>query len=166
MAQWKIIQLPIQETRVQSLSRVDPLEKEMATHSSIIAWRTLNRGDWQATIHRVAKSQTQLSTHAHKSARLSSSIWCPQLNKCELWLLWHLSTKLPFIHPSCFLSVLFLIQSLLDSWYLYLGFYLFIGHKACEILFPQPGAKPVPVTLEAWSLNNWTTRQVPALVFY
>ena len=30
----------MQETRVQSLGREDPLEKEMATHSSILAWRT------------------------------------------------------------------------------------------------------------------------------
>ena len=29
----------IQETRVQSLGPEDPLEKEMATHSSILAWR-------------------------------------------------------------------------------------------------------------------------------
>ena len=29
----------MQETQVQSLSREDPLEKEMATHSSILAWR-------------------------------------------------------------------------------------------------------------------------------
>ena len=36
----------------------------------------------------------------------------------------------------------------------------------CEILFPQPEAKPVPLTLEAWSLNNWTTGEIPALVFY
>ena len=28
----------IQETQVQSLGREDPLEKEMATHSSILAW--------------------------------------------------------------------------------------------------------------------------------
>ena len=28
----------MQETRVQSLSREDPLEKEMVTHSSILAW--------------------------------------------------------------------------------------------------------------------------------
>ena len=28
----------IQETRVQSLRWEDPLEKEMATHSSILAW--------------------------------------------------------------------------------------------------------------------------------
>ena len=32
--------LPImQETQVQSLGREDPLEKGMATHSSILAWR-------------------------------------------------------------------------------------------------------------------------------
>ena len=29
----------IQETRVQSLGREDPLEKEMATHCSTLAWR-------------------------------------------------------------------------------------------------------------------------------
>ena len=29
----------MQEMRVQSLGREDPLEKEMATHSSILAWR-------------------------------------------------------------------------------------------------------------------------------
>ena len=29
----------MQETRVRSLGREDPLEKEMATHSSIVAWR-------------------------------------------------------------------------------------------------------------------------------
>ena len=27
------------ETRIQSLGREDPLEKEMGTHSSILAWR-------------------------------------------------------------------------------------------------------------------------------
>jgi len=29
----------VQETGVQSLGQEDPLEKEMATHSSILAWR-------------------------------------------------------------------------------------------------------------------------------
>ena len=29
----------IQETQVQSLGREDPLEKEMAAHSSILAWK-------------------------------------------------------------------------------------------------------------------------------
>ena len=30
----------VQETGVQSLGQEDPLEKEMATHSSILAWGT------------------------------------------------------------------------------------------------------------------------------
>ena len=30
--------LPMQETQVQSLGREDPLEKETATHSSVLAW--------------------------------------------------------------------------------------------------------------------------------
>ena len=30
--------LAMEETRVQSLGLEDPLEKEMATHSSILAW--------------------------------------------------------------------------------------------------------------------------------
>ena len=29
----------VQETRVQSLGQEDPLEKGMATHSSVLAWR-------------------------------------------------------------------------------------------------------------------------------
>ena len=31
--------LAVQETQVQSLGWEDPLEKEMATHSSILAWK-------------------------------------------------------------------------------------------------------------------------------
>ena len=31
----------LQETWVQSLGQEDPLEKEMATHSSILAWKIL-----------------------------------------------------------------------------------------------------------------------------
>ena len=30
---------PMQETRIRSLGWEDPLEKEMATHSSILAWK-------------------------------------------------------------------------------------------------------------------------------
>jgi len=47
------------ETWVQSLGQEDPLEKEMATHSSILAWRIpMGRGAWWATVHGVAKSRT------------------------------------------------------------------------------------------------------------
>ena len=37
MAQWYRICLSMQETQIQSLDREDPLKKEMATHSSILA---------------------------------------------------------------------------------------------------------------------------------
>ena len=44
------------ETRVQSLGWEDPLAEGMTTHSSILAWRTpMDRGDWRATVHRVAR---------------------------------------------------------------------------------------------------------------
>ena len=48
----------IQETWVQSLGQDNPLEKEMATYSSILAWR-MDRGAWRATVHRITKSQTK-----------------------------------------------------------------------------------------------------------
>ena len=50
------------ETWVQSLGHKDPLEKEMATHTSVLAWRIpIARRTWQAMVHRVAKSQTRLN---------------------------------------------------------------------------------------------------------
>ena len=57
------------ETWVRSLGQEDLLEEGMATHSSILAWRIpMDRGPWQAAVHRVTKSQTplkQLSMHVH-----------------------------------------------------------------------------------------------------
>ena len=48
--------------QVQSLGWEDSLEEGMATPSSILAWRIfMDRGAWRATVHGVAKSQTQLS---------------------------------------------------------------------------------------------------------
>ena len=49
----------MQETQVQSLGWEDPLEKEMATHSSILAWEiTWTEESVGATVHGVAKNQT------------------------------------------------------------------------------------------------------------
>ena len=46
-----------QETRVRSLGWKDSLEKEMATHSSNLAWRIpVDRRAWQARVHGVAKN--------------------------------------------------------------------------------------------------------------
>ena len=52
----------IQETWVQFQGQEDPLEKGMATYSSILAWRIpWIAGAWQATVHGVIKSWTWLS---------------------------------------------------------------------------------------------------------
>ena len=39
MAQWQRIHLPMQEAWPSSLGREDLLKKQMATYSSILAWR-------------------------------------------------------------------------------------------------------------------------------
>ena len=56
----------MQETRVQSLGQEDPLEKAMATHSSILAWEI----PWPvepggATIHWIARVRNHLATKQH-----------------------------------------------------------------------------------------------------
>ena len=57
------------------------LEKGMATHSSVLAWRIpLGRGTWWASVHRVSKSRTRLkwlSTNARTGQvwQLPVTIW-------------------------------------------------------------------------------------------
>ena len=46
----------MQEKRVQSLGREDPLEKGMGTHSCSGLENAVDRGAWWATVHGVAKS--------------------------------------------------------------------------------------------------------------
>ena len=49
----------MQENRVGSLGREDPLEKEMEAYSSILAWKNpMDSRAWRATVHGAAKSQT------------------------------------------------------------------------------------------------------------
>ena len=64
----------VQEMPVQSLGREDPLEKEMATHSSILAWETPwteELGGLQSTglkrlsMHARARTHTHTHTYTH-----------------------------------------------------------------------------------------------------
>ena len=59
--------LEMQETWVQSLGQENPLEKGMAVHSSILAWRIpWTEEPSKLQIHGVTKSQTRLSdSHTH-----------------------------------------------------------------------------------------------------
>ena len=55
----------LRKSWVQSLGWEDPLEKGMATHSSILAWRIpWTEKPCGTIVHGVAKSQTQLSNYA------------------------------------------------------------------------------------------------------
>ena len=57
----------MQETQVQSLDQEDPLEKEMVTHSNILAWRIPWReepGGLQFMGHKESDTTEQL-THMH-----------------------------------------------------------------------------------------------------
>ena len=47
-----------QDTQVKSLGGEDPLEEEMAAHSSVLAWRIpMDRAAWGAIVHGVAKNR-------------------------------------------------------------------------------------------------------------
>ena len=53
----------MQETWVRSLGWENSMEEGMATHPSILAWRIpIDRGAWQAILHGLKKSQTQLDS--------------------------------------------------------------------------------------------------------
>ena len=64
----------MQETRIPSLSWEDPLEEEMATHSSILAWKIscteepdgLQSMGFQRVRHDLATEHTHTDTHTHR----------------------------------------------------------------------------------------------------
>ena len=58
----------MRETQVQSLGWEDPLQKEIATHSSILAWEipsTEEPGSLQSMGHKELVMAEQLCTHTH-----------------------------------------------------------------------------------------------------
>ena len=66
----------MQETCLQSLDGEDPLEKEMATHSSTLAWKIpWAKEPWWATVHGVARVRHSLAT----KPRLET-VWLYKLN--------------------------------------------------------------------------------------
>ena len=121
----------MQETQVQSLGQKDPLEKEMATHSNILAWEipwmrslatvhvvhgSLFVTPW-ATVHGVTKSQTWLkllSTHTHTEA---CQILQNQCNKLISWV-WILALPLTMWLQKLLSLSFFLIYKMEAIYYL------------------------------------------------
>ena len=62
------------------MDREDLLQKEMATHSSILAWKNpVDSKAWRATVHGAAKSRRWLCTHANEV-----NLFCQLQNRHDL----------------------------------------------------------------------------------
>ena len=60
----------VQETFVRALGWENPLEKEMATQSSILAWKNpMDRGAWQAAVRGVERAGHDLATKPKKKRK-------------------------------------------------------------------------------------------------
>ena len=73
MAQW-VKNLPAtQETQVQSLGHEDPLQKEMATHSGILAWKIpwTEKPDGLQSMESQRVRYTKQLTHTYLHVRTS-----------------------------------------------------------------------------------------------
>ena len=57
-------------------------------------------------------------------------------------------------------------HSVAVRWQLFKVLFIYFGNMACGILVLQPGIEPVPPAVEAWSLNHWTSREVPGNFYY
>ena len=82
------------ETQVQYLGWEDPLEKEMATHSSTLAWRI----PWMeepGTSYGVAKSRTRLRDITFTLHRCKRQVLARATSGIKLWHLWLLIQRFP-----------------------------------------------------------------------
>ena len=125
------------ETWVWSLGREGPLEKEMATHSSNLAWKI----PWTEEPGRPRSMGSQRVRHD----------WVTSL---FFFLSSFLFFNVDFI-PVVQMYFLYVLQ-LLDN-----NFFA----MACEILVPQVGIEPRPPPIEVQHLNHWTCRKVPSPSF-
>ena len=89
-------------TWVRPLGGEDPLEEDMVTHSSILAWEIpwTERGAWCTIVHALSKSQTWLRTHTHTHTH--THFWSHMRPQEEPAPLRHL----PFLFSLAFLPLL------------------------------------------------------------
>ena len=92
----------MQETWVRSLGWEDPLEKEMATHSSTLAW-------W-ATVHGITKSRTRLRDFTF-TFTITTNALILTLSHRITTIISYLDFLLPTSNPFTFPSTLSTLQS-------------------------------------------------------
>ena len=79
------------ETRIQPLNQEDVLERGMATHSSILAWRipwTEEPGGLQSVESQRVRHDRATNTHTHTHTRLTLSVVCKQEHNNKKTTLW------------------------------------------------------------------------------
>ena len=138
----------MQERQVQSLGWEDPLEKEMATHSSNLAWEI----PWTEEPDRL-----QFLFWVLFRLMSFSSLWhcCSVAKSCLTLCKTRDCSTVGFFRPS--LSPGICSNSCSLSWWLQQ-----MGSLNCGMwdLVPWPGIKPGPPALGSQSLSHWTTREV------
>ena len=85
-----------QKTQVRFPSQEDPLEEEMATHSSILAWE-IPRTEEPCGLHGVAESDTTEHTHTHIPPDQSPGVTPTFAGQIGLTKLQHQQTSVQFL---------------------------------------------------------------------
>ena len=148
----------IKETQIQLLGWENSLEEEMATHSSILAekipWteepfrlQSVSHKELDTTEHTHTREVYRLRTERVLSTGPSSfvKLRCPTFPV-------HECVPQPESSPNPILLEFF--------------FFFWLCQAAFRILVPPSGIKPMSLTVEAQSLNYWTTREVHHWDFY
>ena len=112
--QWSGIHLPMQETQVRPLGWGDPLEKDVATHSSILAWKN----PWTKDAGRLQSMESDRVRHDWVSKHHHQHLWFVQLRPCflgrkdnfNLFSFW-----ITLISFSCLIALARRFSSLLNS---------------------------------------------------
>ena len=140
----------MQETWVQSLGLEDPLEKDLATHSSILAWEI----PWTEEAGRV---QSMGSQRVRRSQSDSAHTAVSVLSICSSALVFVSPVVLAFSRNSpphfCFLTLDYLI--------ILFYFILFYWLHSTWILVLWTGIERMPTAMEVLSLNHWTPKKSP-----
>ena len=103
--------------------------------------------------------------------RLESPLGCctiRQVVRCQFWVVvGRLVQAIASWGELPLTSVELIFGSPIVAFSFFLSFFFFWPHReACRIPIPWPCTEPVPPAVEAWSLNQWTTREFPLLLHF
>ena len=152
----------VQETLIWSLGQEDPLEKEIATYSSILAWEILwteEPGRLQSTrSHELDPTQRLHHHHVPLPQCLYQSTFLPTGHEALFSAPWPTLVMLSFLITAIRSGV---------KWFSLCSCCLFLAalHDLLD-LFSRPGIEPGPQQWKMWSPNHGDARKLPSLWFW